>query len=166
MATKWALLQNFGNSYNWNWLSDQFLVKIVKIWSQWQSLLGKNRLFNDWIMQEMAPHCLGRTTLLHKSVLPIAMIFSMIIFLEKSYQENLFCIGNDSTFSKNNVFSLLGQILYQLAFFHITHKKEERKDRHCDVTENMWCHLTVTVGRWFPPFCPWPIDIGHVTNFW
>ena len=24
----------------------------------------------------------------------------------------------------------------------------------CDVTENMWCHLTVTVGRWFPLFCP------------
>ena len=27
-----------------------------------------------------------------------------------------------------------------------TQKKEERKDRHCDVTENMWCHLTATVG--------------------
>ena len=35
------------------------------------------------------------------------------------------------------VFSLLGQILYKLAFFHITHKKEEIKDRLCDVTENM-----------------------------
>ena len=21
----------------------------------------------------------------------------------------------------------------------------------------MWCHLSATVGRWFPPFCPWPI---------
>ena len=53
---------------------------------------------------------------------------------------------------------LLGQILYKLAFFHITHKKEERKERHCYVTESMWCHLTATVGRWFPPFfCPWPI---------
>ena len=47
--------------------------------------LGKNRLFNDQIMQEMAPYSLGRTTLLHKSVLPITMIFSMISFLEKSY---------------------------------------------------------------------------------
>ena len=48
-------------------------------------LLGKNRLFNDWIMQEMVPHSLGGTTLLHKSVLPFTMIFSMIGFLEKSY---------------------------------------------------------------------------------
>ena len=24
----------------------------------------------------------------------------------------------------------------------------------CDITENMWCHLTATVGRWFPPFLP------------
>ena len=24
----------------------------------------------------------------------------------------------------------------------------------CDVTENMWCHLTATVARWFPPFLP------------
>ena len=45
----------------------------------------KNRLFNDWIMQEMAPYSLGRIELLHKSVLPITMIFSMISFLEKSY---------------------------------------------------------------------------------
>ena len=42
-------------------------------------------------------------------------------------------------------------MLYKLAFFHITHKKEERKERHCDVTENMWCHLTATAGRGFPP---------------
>ena len=28
---------------------------------------------------------------------------------------------------KKNVFSLLGQILYKLAFFHNKHKKEERK---------------------------------------
>ena len=35
--------------------------------------------------EEMAPHSLGGTTLLHKSVLPIKMIFSMINFLEKSY---------------------------------------------------------------------------------
>ena len=34
-------------------------------------------------MQEVAPHSLGRTTLLHKSVLPITMIFSMINFLRK-----------------------------------------------------------------------------------
>ena len=54
-------------------------------------------------------------------------------------------IRNDTTFSKKNVFSLSGQILYKLAFCHITHKKEERKERHCDVTENMWCHLTATV---------------------
>ena len=33
-------------------------------------------------------------------------------------------------------------------------KKEERKERHYDVTENMWRHLTATVGRWFPPFLP------------
>ena len=46
-----------------------------------------------------------------------------------------------------NVFSLLGQILYKLAFFHIEHKKEERKEHLYDVTENMWCHLTATVGR-------------------
>ena len=39
-----------------------------------------------WIMQEMAPHSLGGTTLLHKSVLPITMIFSMISFLEKIYK--------------------------------------------------------------------------------
>ena len=45
-----------------------------------QLLLGKNRLFNHWIMQEMAPHSLGRTTLLHKSVLPNTMIFSLISF--------------------------------------------------------------------------------------
>ena len=43
-------------------------------------LLGKNKLFNDWIMQKMAPHSLGSTTLLYKSVLPITMIFSMISF--------------------------------------------------------------------------------------
>ena len=48
-------------------------------------------------------------------------------------------------------FSSLGQILYKLALFHLTHKKEGRKESHCDVTENMWCHLTATVGRWFPP---------------
>ena len=48
-------------------------------------LVGKNRLFNDWIMQEMAPHSLGRATLLHKSVLPNTIIFSMISFLKKSY---------------------------------------------------------------------------------
>ena len=36
-------------------------------------------------MQEMAPHNLGRTALLHKSVLPITIILSMISFLEKSY---------------------------------------------------------------------------------
>ena len=54
--------------------------------SRWPPLLlSQNRLFNDWIMQEMAIHSLGRTTLLHKSVLPITMIFSMISFLEKSY---------------------------------------------------------------------------------
>ena len=47
--------------------------------------MGKNRLFNDWIMEEMAPHSLGRTTLIHKSVLPITLIFSMISFLEKIY---------------------------------------------------------------------------------
>ena len=48
--------------------------------------LGQKQTFNDWIMQEMAPHSLGRTTLLHKSVPPIAMIlFSMISSLEKSY---------------------------------------------------------------------------------
>ena len=47
--------------------------------------MGKNGLFNDWIMQEMAPHSLGRTKLLDKSVLPITMIFSMISFLEKSF---------------------------------------------------------------------------------
>ena len=28
----------------------------------------------------------------------------------------------------------------------------------CDGTENIWCHLTVTVWRWFPPFCPWPFQ--------
>ena len=50
------------------------------------------------------------------------------------------------------VSSLLGQILYKLAFFHKTHKKEERMEHHCNVTEDMWCHLTATVGRWFPPF--------------
>ena len=49
----------------------------------------------------------------------------------------MICIRNDTAFSKKNVFSLLGQILYKLAFFHITHEKEERKGRHCDVTENM-----------------------------
>ena len=43
--------------------------------------LGKNKLFNDWIMQQMAPHSLGRATLLHKSVLPITMIFYMVSFL-------------------------------------------------------------------------------------
>ena len=26
-------------------------------------------------------------------------------------------------------------------------QKEERKERHCEITENMWCHLTATVGR-------------------
>ena len=40
------------------------------------------------------------------------------------------------------------QILYKLAFFHITHKKKKGRN----VTENMWCHLTATVGRWFPLF--------------
>ena len=51
-----------------------------------QLLLGKNRLFSDWVMQEMVPHRLGRATLLHKSVLPITMTFSTIrFFLEKSY---------------------------------------------------------------------------------
>ena len=45
-----------------------------------QLLLGKNRLFSDWVMQEMVPHSLGRATLLHKSVLPITMTFSMISF--------------------------------------------------------------------------------------
>ena len=48
---------------------------------------------------------------------------------------------------EKNVFSLLGQILYKLTFIHITHKKEDGKDHHCDITENMWCHLTATVGR-------------------
>ena len=43
------------------------------------------------------------------------------------------------------------------SFFILHTKKEEGKERHCDITENMWCHLTATVGRWFPPFCPWPI---------
>ena len=38
----------------------KFLVKIQTC------CMGKNRLFNDWIMQAMAPHSLGRTTLLHK----------------------------------------------------------------------------------------------------
>ena len=46
----------------------------------WEIALGKNRLFDDWIMQEMVPHNLGRTTLLHKSALSITMIFSMISF--------------------------------------------------------------------------------------
>ena len=66
-------------------------------------LLGKNRLFNDWIMQEMVPHSLGKTTLLRKSVQPITMIFSMISFLEKVKFRNLFCIRNDTTFNKKNV---------------------------------------------------------------
>ena len=64
--------------------------KVLKYYYEYSShtfelLSGKNRLFNDWIMQEMAPYRLGRTTLLYKSVLPITMIFSMISFLEKSY---------------------------------------------------------------------------------
>ena len=44
---------------------------------------AKTDFFCDWIMQEMAPHSLGRTTLLHKSVLPITMIFSMISFFKE-----------------------------------------------------------------------------------
>ena len=60
------------------------VIRFRRIFS-FQLLLGKNRLFNDWIVQEMAPHSIGGTTLLHKSVLPITMIFSMISFLEKSY---------------------------------------------------------------------------------
>ena len=84
----------------------------------------------------MAPHSLGRTTLLHKSVLPITMTFSMISFLEKSFNRTCSVLEMIQLLEKN-VFSLLGQILYKLAFFHITHKKEERKERHCDVTENM-----------------------------
>ena len=31
--------------------------------------------------------------------------------------------------------------------FFLHTKKEERKGLHCDVTENMWCHLSATVGR-------------------
>ena len=36
-----------------------------------------------------------------------------------------------------NVFSLLGQILYKLAFFHITHKK--KKGRNATVTSLKTC---------------------------
>ena len=50
----------------------------------WAIALGQKQTFNDWIMQEMVPHGLGRTTLFDKSVLPITMIFSVISFLEKS----------------------------------------------------------------------------------
>ena len=30
----------------------------------------------------------------------------------------------------------------------------------------MWCHLTATVGRWFPPFCPCPIgrNINNISK--
>ena len=52
-------------------------------WKEEELFLGKNRLFNDWMMQEMAPHSLGRTTLIYKSVLPITIFFSMISILEK-----------------------------------------------------------------------------------
>ena len=41
-------------------------------------------------MQEMAPHSLGKTTLLHKSVLHITVIFSMISFF-KSQAINKTC---------------------------------------------------------------------------
>ena len=75
------------------------------------------------------------------------MIFSMISFLRKIINKTCSVLETMQLLVKKNVFSLLGQILYKLAFFHITHKKEERKDRHCDGTENMWCHLIATVGR-------------------
>ena len=52
-------------------------------WPCLELLVGKNRFFNDWIMQEMAPHSLDRTTLLHKSVQPITMIFCMISFFKE-----------------------------------------------------------------------------------
>ena len=65
--------------------NDHFLYMLTCLLKIIPLLLGKIRLFNDWIMQEMASHSLGRTTLLHKSVLPITMIFSMISLLVKSY---------------------------------------------------------------------------------
>ena len=57
----------------------------AKISGNYIIVLGQKRLFNYWIMQEMAPNSLGRTTLLHKSILSITSIFSMISFLKKSY---------------------------------------------------------------------------------
>ena len=65
------------------------------LWVAWMHALASNCSwaktdFNDWIMEEMAPHSLGRTTLLHKSVLPITMIFFHDYFLEKSYYKTCF----------------------------------------------------------------------------
>ena len=76
-----------------------------------QLLLGKNRLFNDWIMQEMVPHSLGGTTLLHKSVLPITMIFSVISFLRKVIKKTCSVLEAIQLLVKK-CFSLLGQNLY------------------------------------------------------
>ena len=84
----------------------------------------------------MASHSLGRIALLHKSVLPITMIFFMMTFLRKVINKTCSVLEMIQLLVKN-VFGLLGQILYELAFFHITHKKEERKEHHFDVTENM-----------------------------
>ena len=65
----WSLPQNVQSEFFVNSITrNNYLL-------QKQLLLGKNRLFNDWIMQEMAPHSLGTTTLLHKFVQPIAIIF-------------------------------------------------------------------------------------------
>ena len=41
------------------------IFKVLSLFILKQLLVGKNRLFNDWIMQVMAPHSLGRTTLDH-----------------------------------------------------------------------------------------------------
>ena len=55
----------------------------------------------------------------------------------KKYNNNSNNSNNDSNNNKcKKVYECL-----------VLHAKKKKGRKSCDVTENMWCHLTVTVGR-------------------
>ena len=102
--------------------------------------MGKNLLFNDWITQEMAPHSWGR-----KNYFINLSYLALILHILESYSQNFNqtykCLACLSCLSRTYVISFSPQ-------------PGNGKPVICDVTENTWCHLTVTVGRYFPPLLP------------
>ena len=81
-AMRWRLpLGSKGGQGKWD--EGEFKISPMK---PVEYFFKKTRLFSKSIMQLMMPHSWGKTTLLHKSVLPTTMIFLLSVFQRKSIQ--------------------------------------------------------------------------------